>query len=151
MGIIVALLAIFLLLFIDRKMGFEKERKKTVVNKETLIPLLMKYDWDYKFPLAIFGLETNWGKSCYNYNLFNITTGHSKRDYFTHPNIPLLFRSYNSFEESIQDFWRLLHIPRYSQAFAYRKNPELAIKYLILAGYSDTLDYNRYIKRLKEI
>lgn len=98
------------------------------------------YDWSKYLPITMAALETDFSRSCYFYNLFNITTqSNNQLLYFMHKSITTLkFKMYTNFQESIADFWKLLQLPRYALAYQNRHNPEQAIIELIKGGYAGT-------------
>ena len=116
----------------------------------TVKSLAEKYDWNVKIPLMIASNETGFGKSCYHYSLFNITTKFGS--YFKYPSIPdLKFRKYNSYAESVTHLWNLLKSDRYRTAWENRHNPEQAIREMIKAGYSNKDNANAYLNTLSTI
>lgn len=117
--------------------------------------LSKKFDWDVNLPLTMASLETGYGRSCYYYNLFNITTySDDTRFYFKYPSIAdLKFRKYKAFPESVQHFWDLINNKvLYPEAYNLRHNAQECIKHLIYRGYAGPMtDPARYLKTLKRI
>ena len=115
---------------------------KTALSKSdfysTVINYGKAYDLSILIPLTMAALETNYAKSCYFHNLFNITTqSNDPNFFFKYPTIPTLkFKMYTGFSDSVSDFWRVFNLPRYSFAYQNRHNPEQAITELIKGGYS---------------
>lgn len=106
-----------------------------------------QYNWDMRLPIVFSAVETGWGKYCYHYNLFKITT---KGQGHCDPNVldcsKHKFRSYFSYSESIRDFWDLLSKdPRYKDAYNNRMNLEECIRLMINAGYSGADNVNTYL------
>jgi len=131
---------------------------KTSLSKHeffsTIIQYGKGYDWDIKIALAMSALETNYSRSCYFYNLFNVTTSsNNPLQFFKYPTIPdLKFKKYIGYNESVIHFWNLLKLSRYQIAYQNRHNPSACITALIHAGYAGNLrDPSRYLRVLNEI
>lgn len=110
------------------------------------------------------GHETGWGKSVLknkdgssSYNLFNIkadrkwtgkTTTVSANEFVNGKNTKMKsgFRSYNSFEESFNDYVNFLKTnPRYRNALSVANNPKSYIIALQQAGYATDPNYAKNI------
>jgi flagellar protein FlgJ len=131
---------------------------------DTISPIAEKLEERYKIParslLAQSALETGWGKHIIrnedgtpSYNLFGIKAGadwHGKvavsRTLEFIDGTPVArderFRSYNSFEDSMQDYAKhIANNPRYASAYQQRSDPRQYFAELQLAGYATDPDY----------
>lgn len=120
-----------------------------------------------KVLLAQAALETGWGKSVIkhkdgnsSFNLFNIKAGASWKG--KRANVATLeyekgipekrmagFRSYESYQESFDDYVRLLkNNPRYSQALKHADNPGRYMQELQRAGYATDPHYADKVMRI---
>ncbi len=128
---------------------------KTRLTKSDFYSTIVNYgkgfDWSILIPLTMGALETNYSKSCYFHNLFNITTHvNNPAQFFMYTTIPILkFKIYTGFQESVAHFWQVFKLSRYHLAFQNRHNPEQAITELIKAGYAGSMrDPLRYLTTL---
>ena len=120
-----------------------------------------------KVLLAQAALETGWGRSVIkhkdgssSFNLFNIKAGSSWKGKRT--NVATLeyekgipkkqmagFRSYHSYQESFDDYVRLVkNNPRYSQALKHANNPGRYMQELQKAGYATDPHYADKVMRI---
>jgi flagellum-specific peptidoglycan hydrolase FlgJ len=139
-------------------LGWDLLQKTAFDNTKNYIEIMKNktsnYDWNIKLPIAMSSLEVDYGRACYYYNLFNITTdSNNPEEYFKFPTVAdLKFLKYNSYDDSIDNFWHLLKLNRYKNAYNNRHNPEIAIRELIKNGYAgDLQDPTRYLNTLKEV
>lgn len=105
-------------------------------------------------------LESNWGKSAPGNNIFGIKKGSSwkgkVREVVTHEHLDgkkvkttAYFRVYDSIEESIIDYLKLLQISRYKKVPG-EKNYKKACEEIRLAGYATDPNYSKKLVNLIE-
>ena len=123
---------------------------------------------DSSILIAQAALETGWGKKVINNslgssnNLFNIKADNSwKGDKVAtqtlefHDNVPVkekaAFRSYDSYEESFNDFVRFLNQnPRYQTTLSQNNNSESFIRGIHKAGYATDPNYADKVLQVKQ-
>lgn len=124
-----------------------------------VIPVALEAEKEFNIPAEVTVgqaiVESGWGESKLSqraFNLFGIKAGsdwHEKKltmvgHEFIHGrvvSVPIEWRVYNTFEDSIRDHTKFLLKPRYKNAFQFSNNPEKFLEEIWKAGYATDPNY----------
>ncbi|EMV7406912.1 TPA: glucosaminidase domain-containing protein [Enterobacter soli] len=130
--------------------------KSEWINRALPVAINVKRNWGVPIAVTIAqgALESNWGRKAKG-NAYFCVKGKSPKGksvaFATHENydgksvkINDSFRSYDSLEQSADDYGRFLSVnKRYATAFSYPNDPEKFIHVIASAGYATDPDYEK--------
>lgn len=148
-----------------RRPGSNRNQKATIpaiksewINRALPAAINVKRNWGVPIAVTIAqgAFESGWGRKAKGGAYFGVkgTSPEGKSITFTtHENydgqsvkIKDSFRSYDSLEQSADDYGRFLSVnKRYATAFSYPNDPEKFIHEVAKAGYATNPDYEKHI------
>lgn len=144
------------------------EQAKTFVRDKmkSALDMQKKYGIPYLYSLAQWGFESNWGKSAPGFNFFGTkATGWKGKkqllwtyEYITEngkkekKKVQRWFRAYESWEQAVEDWARIIRLPHYKKAFSYKDDPRAFAREVAAGGYASSPTYaNRLVAVIDKI